>query len=291
MAQQNSGASQEAIEFHYDMPAEFFALWLGRSMTYTAARFLRPGMSLDAAQAEKIRYHLDAARAASGSRVLDVGCGWGSLLKAAVTERGAAEGVGLTLSPLQHAYIGSLSVPGLSALLQSYEHFTPTAPFDSIVSVGAFEHFARPGASKAERMAAYDGFFSRCASWMTPDGRLSLQTMAWGDADAAERGMIRIHDIFPESDLPEIAEVVEAASPHLELTEMENRPEDYAQTLAAWAQGLKQNREAAIALVGPERYKFYLDSCKGGALLYRRRRFYLCRFVFRRRGRLAGIGA
>jgi cyclopropane-fatty-acyl-phospholipid synthase len=109
--------------------------------------------------------------------------------------------------------------------------------------------------------------------------------MAWGDAVPAERGMIRIHEIFPESDLPEIAEVIDAASPYLELTSMENRPEDYAATLAAWADGLKRNRESAIAIVGPERYKFYLDSCMGGALLYRRRRFYLCRFVFRRRGR------
>ena len=50
MTDVNSGASQEAIEFHYDMPAEFFALWLGRSMTYTAARFTAPGMTLDAAQ-------------------------------------------------------------------------------------------------------------------------------------------------------------------------------------------------------------------------------------------------
>jgi cyclopropane-fatty-acyl-phospholipid synthase len=254
-------------------------------MTYTAARFIEPGMSLDAAQAEKIRYHLDAANVATGSRVLDVGCGWGSLLKTAATERGAASATGLTLSPLQHRYIASLGVPNLSSELVSYEHYAPAASFDAIVSVGAFEHFVRPGSSQAERRTAYEGFFSRCAGWLTRDGRLSLQTMAWGDAVPAERGMIRIHEIFPESDLPEIAEVIDAASPYLELTSMENRPEDYAATLAAWADGLKRNRESAIAIVGPERYKFYLDSCMGGALLYRRRRFYLCRFVFRRRGR------
>ena len=85
--------------------------------------------------------------------------------------------------------------------------------------------------------------------------------------------------------MPEIAEVIEAGHPHLELVSMENRPEDYAMTLAAWAKGLRANREPAIDIVGEERFKFYLDSCMGGSLLYRRRRFYLCRFAFRRRGR------
>lgn len=285
MAERNAGASQEAIEFHYDMPADFFRLWLGSSMTYTAARFSAPGMSLDEAQADKIRHHLDAAGVSEGGRVLDVGCGWGTLLTAAIRERGAASATGLTLSPLQHAYIEELGISGLSAHLKTYERFEPEEQFASIVSVGAFEHFAKPGASRAERMEAYDGFFRRCADWLQRGGQLSLQTMTWGDAGAVERAMIKIHDIFPESDLPEIAEVVEAAAPYLELMAMENRPSDYAQTLAAWADGLKKNRERAIEVVGSERYHFYLNSCKGGAVLYRRKRFYLCRFTFRHRGR------
>ncbi|MEM6887456.1 MAG: class I SAM-dependent methyltransferase [Pseudomonadota bacterium] len=285
MSQSNSGASQEAIEFHYDMPANFFQLWLGNSMTYTAARFTHPEMSLDAAQANKIAYHLDAAGVASGSRVLDVGCGWGSLLKSALMDRDASSAVGLTLSPLQHAYIEDMGVTGLDAELKSYEHFEPDRPFESIVSVGAFEHFTRPGATRAERMRAYAGFFERCANWLTQGGQLSLQTMTWGDAKEVERDHIKIHDIFPESDLPEIAEVVEAANPYFELMSMENRPDDYAATLAAWGDALHQNREHAINIVGLERFSFYLKSCKGGAILYRRRRFYLCRFQFRLRGR------
>ena len=206
-------------------------------------------------------------------------------MTAAIRDRGARSATGLTLSPLQHAYIEGLGLDGLKAELRTYERYEPDEPFDSIMSVGAFEHFARPGASRAERMEAYDGFFRRCATWLKRGGQLSLQTMTWGDADVSERGMIKIHDIFPESDLPEIAEVVEAAAPYLELVAMENRPSDYAQTLAAWAEGLKQNREKAIEAVGPERYEFYLNSCKGGAILYRRLRFYLCRFTFRHRGR------
>lgn len=285
MSDENSGASQEAIEFHYDMPAAFFSLWLGNSMTYTAARFSKPEMTLDEAQSDKINYHLNAANVVAGGRMLDVGCGWGTLISKAVQERGAAASQGLTLSPLQRDYIQGLAIPNVSAKLQSYEHYTPDAPFESIVSVGAFEHFVKPGTSHKDRLATYSEFFRRCAEWMTPDGRFSLQTMAWGDANDSERGLIRIHDVFPESDLPEIAEVIEAAHPYLELISMENHPEDYAKTLAGWADGLTANRDQAIEIVGEERYKFYLASCKGGALLYRRRRFYLCRFVFKRRGR------
>lgn len=285
MGESNSGASQEAIEFHYDMPAEFFALWLGKSMTYTAARFTRPGMTLEDAQDDKIDYHLDAAQVGPGHRMLDIGCGWGTLLKAGVERRGAASAHGLTLSPLQQQYIASLDRPNVTAALQSYEHHEPDDLYDAIVSVGAFEHFVKPGMSRDERLQTYSDLFRRCAQWMTRDGRFSLQTMTWGDAGPAERDMNRIHEIFPESDLPEIADVIEAAHPHLELVSMENRPEDYQYTLAEWAKGLMANSDAAIKIVGEERYKFYLDSCKGGSLLYRRRRFYLCRFVFRRRGR------
>jgi cyclopropane-fatty-acyl-phospholipid synthase len=285
MTEANAGASQEAIEFHYDMPAEFFKLWLGESMTYTAARYSKPGMSMDEAQLDKINYHLDSAKVSEGGRMLDIGCGWGTLLKSAVNLRGAASAHGLTLSPLQHEYINSLKIPNVSAGLQSYEHYTPDAPFDSITSVGAFEHFVQPESTKQERHDTYSKLFENVSKWLKPGGQFSLQTMAWGDASPAERDMIKIHDIFPESDLPEIAEVVETASPFLELMTMENRPLDYAQTLAAWADGLKANRDKAVEIVGEESYKFYLDSCKGGALLYRRRRFYLCRFVFRHRGR------
>ena len=285
MTDSNAGASQEAIEFHYDMPANFFALWLGESMTYTAARFVRPGMTLDEAQLEKIDHHFAAARVQEGCRMLDVGCGWGTLMKTAVTRRGAAAAHGLTLSPLQRDHIAGLNMPNVTSQLLSYEHYRPEAPYDSIVSVGAFEHFVRPGSTRAERLATYSGFFERCADWLAPGGRLSLQTMAWGDTNEQERSRIRIHDVFPESDLPEIAEVIEAAHPFLELEAMENRPEDYAATLAAWADGLAANSARAIEIVGPDRYQFYLNSCKGGAILYRRRRFYLCRFGFKRRGR------
>lgn len=285
MTDANSGASQEAIEFHYDMPANFFALWLGKSMTYTAARFTRSDMTLDEAQLEKIDYHLNAAQVGDGHRMLDIGCGWGTLLKAGVERRGAGSAHGLTLSPLQRQYIVSLGMPNVTAALQSYEHHQPEEPYDSIVSVGAFEHFVKPGMSRIERLETYRDLFRRCADWMTRHGRFSLQTMTWGDAGPAERDMNRIHEIFPESDLPEIADVIEAAHPYLELVSMENRPEDYERTLAEWANGLRNNQDEATKIVGEERFKFYLDSCKGGSLLYRRRRFYLCRFVFKRRGR------
>ena len=74
----HSGASQEAIEFHHDMPASFFGLWLGQSMTYTAARYTRPDMTLDEAQADKIVHHVNAAGVDEGHRMLDIGCGCGT---------------------------------------------------------------------------------------------------------------------------------------------------------------------------------------------------------------------
>lgn len=96
----NSGASQEAIEFHYDMPASFFALWLGQGMTYNAARYYGPDITLNEAQADKITHHLNAAGVDENHRMLDIGCGWGTLLNAGMRDRGAGEAIALTLRPL-----------------------------------------------------------------------------------------------------------------------------------------------------------------------------------------------
>lgn len=279
-----AGAGPGAIEFHYDAPAEFFRLWLGESMTYTAARFDGPSQTLATAQAAKIDHHLDAVEVAQGMSLVDVGCGWGGLMVRAAV-RGADRCTGLTLSRRQQEYVEARAVDGVEARLESFEHFRPREPVDAVVSVGAFEHFARPGMSVEERLETYRAFFGICGDWLGSRGRLSLQTMTWGDATEAERSRIRIHEIFPDSTLPELWQVIASASPDFELETLENRPEDYALTLAAWEAGLRARRAEAEALVGKERYAFYLDSCRGGAMLYRRRRFHLCRLRFRMVGR------
>jgi cyclopropane-fatty-acyl-phospholipid synthase len=283
-----SGASPAAIQFHYDAGSEFFRLWLGKTMTYTAARFeegeagdLVPD-GLDRAQEDKVRHHLDAIGAGPGMRILDIGCGWGTLMRRAVEDFGVEAATGLTLSKEQYEYVVRQAVPRVDIRLQSYEHFEPPNLFDGIVSVGSFEAFAKPTLTKEQKIAAYVNFFALCHKWLAPGGRLSLQTIAWGNVPEERHSEIPIQQFFPDSDLPYIEEVIEASRDYFEVLIFENRRRDYEFTLRSWLTNLRRHKQEAIRLVGPDKYDFYDRCLQGGARLFQRRKYYLCRFSFRR---------
>lgn len=283
-----SGASPAAIQFHYDAGSEFFRLWLGKTMTYTAARFedgvsddVVPG-GLDQAQEAKLRHHLNGAGVRQGMRILDIGCGWGTLMRYAVDEFGAEAATGLTLSKDQYDYVTRQAAPGVDIRLQSYEHFEPPSPYDAILSVGAFEAFVKPSLTKEQKIAAYKSFFALCHKWLAPNCRLSLQTIAWGDVPEGRHSEILVQQFFPDSDLPYVEEVIEASKEFFEVLVFENRRRDYELTLRCWLTNLRRNKREAIQLVGPDKYEFYDRCLQGGVRLFQRRKYYLCRFVFRR---------
>ena len=138
------GASREAIRAHYDAGEDFFALWLGPELVYSAALF-QDGDDLATAQIRKLDHHIAAAHAAGAARVLDVGCGWGAMLRRLVRHAGVGQAVGLTLSAAQAAWIGRTPTAGITVREESWRDHVPPAPYDAIISVGAFEHFAQPG--------------------------------------------------------------------------------------------------------------------------------------------------
>ena len=82
-AQRRAETAAAAVRYHYDIGNEFYQLWLDPTLTYSCAMPNRPDDTLEAAQQRKLRYHLDAVRAGAslGHGVLDIGCGWGSLLR------------------------------------------------------------------------------------------------------------------------------------------------------------------------------------------------------------------
>lgn len=283
-----SGASPESIQYHYDVSDDFFRLWLGASMTYTAGRFddgmsdalaLAPG-ALDAAQDAKIRFHLAALGTIKGRRILDIGCGWGTLMRRSVQELGASGAFGLTLSKGQRDYIERQGTPGVSVSLESWEHFEPPTQFDGVVSVGAFEHFVKPSLGRMAKLAVYRHFFEMCHRCLKEGGRLSLQTIAWGEVAEERQSEIPMQQFFPDSDLPYIDEVAAASRGLFEVVTLENRRRDYELTLRNWLASLRAQRAAAIDLVGQERYTFYDRCLQGGVRLFQRRKYYLCRFVF-----------
>jgi cyclopropane-fatty-acyl-phospholipid synthase len=249
MSVANSGASLEAIQHHYDVDNEFYRLWLDESLTYSCALF-QPGDDLETAQQRKLDYHIDRANARGADRVLDIGCGWGSMLRRLSESAGVREVVGLTLSQAQLDKVSSLHLPGARAHLQAWQDHVPTAPYDALISIGAFEHFARPELSDAEVIASYRAFFQRCHGWLAPNGHLSLQTIAYGTAQRKDINSFILNDIFPESDLPTAAAIVHAFDGLFELVEWRNDRTHYAETFRHWSRRLRAKESEARALVG-----------------------------------------
>ena len=246
------GASQAAIEAHYDLGNAFFALWLDEAMVYTSALWdaADPADDLAAAQRRKIDRLLGWAAPPAGGRLLDIGCGWGGLLARAVATRGVADAVGLTLSPSQRAYVAALGVPGVAARLEDWNDHVPAAPYDAIVSVEAIEAFARHGLPPAAKLAIYRRLFERCHAWLAPGGTLVLQAITYGNAGPEDFDAFIAEEVFPESDLPRLAELAEAWERRFEVVTIHNARKDYQRTCKAWLARLKARRAEAVAEVG-----------------------------------------
>jgi cyclopropane-fatty-acyl-phospholipid synthase len=241
------GASAQAIQYHYDIGNEFLALALERGRNYSCAMW-REGDTHEQAQERKLDYHIDQIHGRGAARVLDIGCGWGSLLDRLVQTAGVGTAVGLTLSKEQMRFIGdTYRHPNIEVRLQGWQDYTPAEPFDGIISLGAFEHFAKIEENKVE---AYRSFFQKCHTLVKPGGRLSLQTMGYGDMsrDRTNAGEFIGRDVFPESDLPRLADISLASEMLFEVESVRNDRMDYAKTMRAWFNNLRANREHARRL-------------------------------------------
>jgi cyclopropane-fatty-acyl-phospholipid synthase len=274
------GTSAEAIRHHYDIGTEFYELWLDEGMNYSCALWDAGTESLEDAQLRKLDHHLEAC-VPDGGRLLDVGCGWGAALHRAVQHHGVRAAVGLTLSPAQARHVEGRHDGRVAVEIADWADYDPSAVFDGIVSIGAFEHFAKFGWSREQKTGAYRRFFELCSRWLAPEGILSLQTIGKGDVPLDERGLLDtlfIHKhIFPESDMPSLSELTAACERFFEVKRIRNDRLDYARTCQAWLSRLRARESQAVSLVGEQKYGQYvryLGACVrqfelGHANLYR----------------------
>lgn len=273
------GASTEAIEHHYGTGNDYFSLWLGKTMAYSSALWNSEdeNQSLDDAQLAKINYHCEQARASRAVSVLDVGCGWGSVLQPLANTYKVDKVVGLTLSESQANWINQLNNPSIEARLESWKDHDSNARYDSIISIGAFEHFAKLGLSAEEKIEIYRKFFMRCHGWLGSRGWMSLQTVAYGNALTEDFDKFIAKEIFPETDTPKLAEIASGCERLFEVVMLRNDRDDYRRTLRAWFTKLKKNRAKCVELKGEEevvRFEQYLRLMAymfevGGLDLYR----------------------
>jgi cyclopropane-fatty-acyl-phospholipid synthase len=284
------GASAAAIGHHYDVSNDFYRLWLGPSMLYSAGSW-QPGdpADLELAQLRKLDSFAGKLIRQPGARVLDVGCGWGGNLRRLAERHSVAAGIGLTLSPAQHDYATGLSVPGVQIQLIGWEDHQPAEPYDAIVSYGAFEHFAVDGSTGPQRIERYRQFFARCYEWLPVGGGLGLETIGYDDAPDTDSPLGRgpvgdfVLGLFPESSCPHLSELVLGFEPWFEVELLEPAGADFARTFRCWQIRLRQAEAAAVELVGAETFRRFRRYLAASELMFRTRALTNYRLVLRRR--------
>lgn len=283
---ENPGAGAAAIEHHYDSGNGFFSLWLDPTMTYSCAAF-KGDEDLEQAQVRKLDFHLARAGCRNAKRVLDIGCGWGSTLHRAVSHYNVEKAVGLTLSGNQQDYISKryqdeVSGNRIETLVESWSDHEPTSQYDAIISVGAIEHFARFELERPEKVDGYRSFFECCHKWLMPGGKLSIQSIVWGRLDRGQSSEFITKVIYPETNPPELDELIEGAKGRFEILEMHSDRESYAKTLTQWYRSLKDNKDTAIDLVGRQKVDDYLNYLGICAIAFHTGNLNLVRIALRR---------
>ncbi len=274
-----TGASPEAIMSHYDMGNDFFRLVLDPEMIYSCALF-KGDDDLATAQHHKLDHHIEASGAANTGRVLDVGCGWGAMLRRLVDHAGVGHAVGLTLSAAQARWIREGNNPKIEVLEQDWRDHRPERRYDAIISVGAFEHFVQKGLDPRVKLNAYREFFAYGDKVLAIGGRLSLQTIAY-----SERTRVQplLDKTFPDSDLPLEWEPIAAAEGTFSLIAARNDADHYYRTLVLWEQNLLANYDKAVALVGKERTDDFRRYLRMSAAGFRAGMVSLMRYSFRKK--------
>ncbi|MBB5873086.1 cyclopropane-fatty-acyl-phospholipid synthase [Allocatelliglobosispora scoriae] len=255
-----------AIAHHYDLSNEFYALLLDETMAYSCAYFTADGMSLADAQRAKLDLICTKLGLKPGMRLLDVGCGWGSLTAHAAEHYGV-EVVAVTLAAQQHAFVTArVAAAGLDHLVQvrlsDYRDIADTG-FDAVATVEMGEHV---GEDK------YPAFIRGLRDKLQPGGRLLVQQMSRG-ANRPGGGAFIESYIAPDMHMRPVGETVamiERAG--LEVRHVEALREHYTRTARAWLATLEERWDAVVDLVGEPTARVWRLYLVGGALAFEERR-------------------
>jgi cyclopropane-fatty-acyl-phospholipid synthase len=256
------GGNREAIAFHYDVSNDFYRLWLDEQMVYSCAYFETPDDSLDQAQRNKLDHICRKLCLKPGERLLDIGCGWGALIRWAAKHYGVhAHGITLSRNQYDHAR-EVIRDEGLqdrvTVELRGYRELQGEACYDKIVSVGMFEHVGLANLPRyfeiAKRLLRPGGLFLNHGITQDQEG--------WGKT-VGTRFINRY--VFPDGELDTIANVqrvMERAG--FEILDLEGLRRHYALTLRHWVTRLERRKAEAQPLVPESTYRIwhlYMAAC------------------------------
>ncbi|WP_103504174.1 MULTISPECIES: cyclopropane-fatty-acyl-phospholipid synthase family protein [Streptomyces] len=269
---------RQAVRHHYDVGNDFYALVLGPSMVYSCAYWgASAGESdpaattLEEAQDAKLELICRKLGLRPGMRLLDVGCGWGSLVLHAARHHGATA-VGVTLSEEQARLgVARVAAAGLAdqveIRVQDYRE-VEDGPYDAISSVGMAEHVGD---------ATYLAYAERLHTLLAPGGRLLNHQIARRPAPRRE-DEYRLNPfidsyVFPDGELAPVGRTVtQLERAGFEVRDVESLREHYALTLRQWVRNLEENWEEAVVAAGPGRARVWRLYMAASALAFERAR-------------------
>ncbi len=255
-------SDKKAIQYHYDVSNAFYQLWLDENMVYSCAYFENGDEDLATAQLKKIDHILTKIQLQPGQTLLDIGCGWGTLVLRAAQQFGA-RCTGITLSQNQfNLATERVKAAGLEdrieIRLQDYRDIQ--GQFDRITSVGMFEHVGH------KNLPLY---FSRIRELLADDGIVMNHGITSTDADSGATalggGEFIDRYVFPDGELPHLGLALEAAQRGgLEAIDVENLRRHYARTLDIWTENFESKAAEARQFVDDEKFRIwrvYLAGC------------------------------
>ena len=231
--------SKKNVEHHYDIGEDFYDLFLDRNhRQYSCAYWKSPNETLEEAQQNKINHIIKKLDLRPGQKVLDIGCGWGSMCFE-IAKQSECEVTGVTLSKNQYEYCIK-KAKELKLDNQCYfellDYRQLKGKFNRVVSVGMLEHVGRK---------FYKTFFKKINDLMTDDGLSLIHTIGSTDPKGPPQPFIQKY-IFPGGLVPSGSDLIDAVEKTgLVLSDMESLIHHYDKTLKAWLDRFLQNREKA----------------------------------------------
>lgn len=255
--QQSEERTRKRTSQHYDINPELYRAMLGKTMAYSCG-YWRNAKSLDQAQEAKLELICKKLELKEGERLLDLGCGWGSLAKHAAENYGARV-TGITVSREQAAYLKEQTTwQDIRVKVCDYRHLNDLGeePFDKIASVGMYEHVGRLNDKR---------FYDVISKALKPEGLALIHTI--GSVERTHRTDEWIDRyVFPGGRLPSAVDLCKGLEKKFIIEDWESFGTDYERTLRCWHENLlqsKQNQDLVLDDRGYRFWKFYLLSCAG----------------------------
>lgn len=255
----SKGNQKKEVTSHYDIGNDFYRLWLDETMSYSCGYFKQPGDSLFEAQVQKVDHILEKLQLEKGMTLLDIGCGWGFLLKRAAQHYGV-KGVGITLSEEQYRQFSEEirdqhMEDRLEVKLMDYRDLEKSGlSFDRVVSVGMLEHVGRGN---------YECFLQNVEAALKPEGLFLLHYISAQEEHPGDPWIKKY--IFPGGTIPSLREIIDLMPEYRFYTlDVESLRRHYTRTLLCWRENFLKRRKEIAEKYGEEftrMWELYLASC------------------------------